>query len=121
AMGEMCIAPHQPSGQPLGIGIEQQLVGIEAMAVFGLVRTVHAIAIELAGRHVVEVTVPDILRALRQFDAFELAATLVVEQAKLDLLRMRREQREIGTAAVPVRTETREGSSGEAHASAFRN
>src|SRR6476659_2286326 len=35
-IGKMCVAPYQPSGQPLGIGVEQQLVGVEAVAVLGL-------------------------------------------------------------------------------------
>ncbi len=81
AIGEMRIAPYQPSGQPPGIGIEQQLVGVEAVAVFGLIGAVNTIAIELSGRNVVQITVPDIFGALRQFDAFEFAAALAVEQA----------------------------------------
>jgi hypothetical protein len=39
-------------------------MGIEAVSVFVLVGTVNTVAIELAGRHVIEVTVPDILGAL---------------------------------------------------------
>ncbi len=105
AIGEMRIAPYQPSGQPPGIGIEQQLVGVEAVAVFGLIGSVNAIAIELSGRNVVQIAVPDILGALRQFDAFEFAAALTVEQAELDLLRVGGEQREIGAPAVPACTE----------------
>ena len=86
AIGEMRVAPHQPSGEPPGIGIEQQLVGVEAVAVLGLIGPVNAIAVELSGRDVVQIAVPDVLAALGQFDAFELAAALAVEQAKLDLL-----------------------------------
>ena len=81
----MRIAPHQPSGEPLGIGIEQQLVGVEAVAVLRRIGPVDAIAIELAGRDVVEIAVPDVLGAFRQLDPLELAAALTVEQAKLDL------------------------------------
>src|SRR3981081_2985699 len=98
----MGIAPYQPSGQPPGVGVEQQLVGVEAVAVFGLVKSVNAIAIELSGRNVVQIAVPDIFGALGQFDAFELAAALTVEQAKLDLLRIGREQRKVGAPAVPA-------------------
>jgi hypothetical protein len=61
----MGVAPYQPSGQPLGIGIEQQLVGVEAVAMFGLVGPVNAITVELPGRDVVEIAVPDVLAALR--------------------------------------------------------
>ena len=105
AIGEMRIAPYQPSGQPPGIGIEQQLVGVEAVAVLGLIGAVNAIAVELSGRNVVQIAVPDIFGALGQFDAFEFAAALAVEQAKLDLLRVGGEQRKIGAPAVPACTE----------------
>src|SRR5579871_4267898 len=101
AIGEVRIAPDQPSGEPLGIGIKQELVGIEAVALLGRIGAVDAIAIELAGRDVVEIAVPDVLSALGQFDTFELAAALAVEQAEFDLLCIGGEQREIGAAAIP--------------------
>src|SRR5689334_21715491 len=49
AIAEMRIAPDQPAGEPLGVGIEQQLVGIEAVAAFGRVGPMDAIAVELPG------------------------------------------------------------------------
>jgi hypothetical protein len=49
--------------------------------------------------------VPDVLGTLGQFDAFEFTAALTVEQAKLDLVRVGGEQREIGAPAVPACTE----------------
>src|SRR6185312_6440813 len=66
---------------------------------------------------------PDILGALGQFDALELAAALVVEQAKLDLLGIGGEQGEIGAPTVPACAEARSGSGGQAHglASRFRH
>src|SRR4051812_36151965 len=81
----------------------------------------HAVAVELAGRDVVEIGVPDILGALRQLDTLELAAALHVEQAQLDLLRVGGEQREIGAASVPASAEACGRSSSQAHRSAFRN
>ena len=81
---------------------EQQLVGVEAVPALGRIRPVDAIAIELPGRDVVEIAVPDVLVALGQFDPLELAATLAVEQAKLDLLRIGREQRKVGAPSVPA-------------------
>ena len=68
AVGEMRVAPDQPAGEPLGIGIEQQLVGVEAVAALGLIGPVDAIAVELPGRDVVEIAVPDVLGAFRQCD-----------------------------------------------------
>ena len=116
----MCVAPDQPPGEPLGVRIEQELVGIEAVAVLGLIRAVNAVAIELPGRNVIEVAVPDVLAALGKFDALELAPALAVEQAKLDLLRVGGEQRKVGAPAVPACTEAREGSGRQTHALAFR-
>ena len=117
----MRVAPDQPPRKPLGIGVEQQLVGVEAVAVLGLVGAMHAIAVELAGRDVVEIAVPDVLGALRQLDALEFAAALAVEQAQLDLLRVGGEQREIGAASVPACAEACGRSGSQAHRSAFRN
>ncbi len=101
----MGIAPHQPAGGAPRIGIDQQLVGIEAVAMFRLIGAVNAITVELTGADVVEITVPDIFGALGQFNAFEFASALAVEQAQFDLLRVGGEQRKIGSPAVPVRTE----------------
>ena len=44
---------------------------------------------------------PDVLGALRQRDALQLAPALAVEQAKLHLLGIGGEQREVGAAPVP--------------------
>ena len=104
AIAEMRVAPHQPPGEPLGVGIEQQLVGVEAVAVLGRIGAVDAIAVELPGRDVVEIAVPDVLVALGQFDPLEFAAALAVEQAKLDLFRIGREQRKVGAPSVPACT-----------------
>src|ERR1700709_2367036 len=51
AIGEMRIAPYQPSGKPPGIGIEQQLVGVETVAVFGFIGPVNAVTVELPRRN----------------------------------------------------------------------
>ena len=104
SIAEMRVAPHQAAGEPLGIGIEQQLVGVEAVPAFGRIGAVDAIAIELPGRDVVEIAVPDVLVALGQFDPLEFAAALAVEQAKLDLFRIGREQRKVGAPSVPACT-----------------
>ena len=48
AIGEMRVAPDQPAGEPLGIGVEQQLVGVEAVPMLGRIGAVDAVAIELS-------------------------------------------------------------------------
>src|SRR5262245_25565658 len=97
----MRIAPHQPSGQPLGIGVDQELVRVETKAALGLVWTMDAVAVELARGHVVQIAVPDVLAALRQGNALELASALAVEQAELHLLGIGGKQRKIGPPAIP--------------------
>ena len=53
----------------------------------------HAVTVELARGDVVEIAVPDVLGALRQRDALDLAPALAVEQAELDLRRWPRTAR----------------------------
>ena len=69
----------------------------------GLIRPVHAIAVELPGADAGKMPVPDIAGSLRQRDARNLAAG--VEQAQLDLLRMGGEQGEVRSAIVDGRPE----------------
>ena len=58
---------------------------------------------------------PDVLGALGQFDALDLAPALAVEQTKLDLLRVGGKQREIGPPSVPACTEARGRSGCQSH------
>src|SRR6185312_9236596 len=90
-----------------------------AMAVLRLIGAVHAIAVELSRRHVVEIAVPDVLATFGQLDALEFAATLAVEQAQLDLGGVGGKQGKIGPPAVPACTEARIGSGGQAHVLVF--
>src|SRR6202007_1663556 len=120
AIAEMRIAPDQSAGKVLAGRVWQQLVGIEAVTVLRLIGAVHTVAIDLPRRDVVQVAVPDILAALRQFDALELAAAEIVEQAQLDLGRVGGKQREIGAAAVPACTEACMASGCQSHLSVFR-
>jgi hypothetical protein len=62
----------------------------------------NAVAIELSGRDVVQIAMPDVLVTLRQLDTFQFATALAVEQAKLDPVRVGRKQRKIGAPTVPA-------------------
>jgi len=42
------VVPYEPAYQPFGVGIEQELIVVEAMAAFGIVRAVNAKAVELS-------------------------------------------------------------------------
>ena len=98
------VVPAQLAGELLRIGVQQQLVGIEAMAGVGLVGAVHAVAVALARPRVGQVAVPDLVRHLRKLDALGLLV-VVVEQAKLDLGGVGREDRKVGAPAVPGGTQ----------------
>jgi len=79
----------------LGVGIEQQLVGIEAMAGRRLVGTVDAEAVDRAGAGIGQVAVPYLIGIFGQHDALDLAFAPAIEEAKLDLCRIRREQSKV--------------------------
>ena len=98
------IVPLDLAGQGLGVRVDQELVGVEAVPGIGRKGAVHTIAVELTGPHVRQIAVPDFLRHLRQGDAMHLLA-VGVEQAELDLAGSGREQGEIGALAVPGGTQ----------------
>ena len=97
----MRVAPDESARELLGIGIDEQLVRIEAQSALGMIRAVNPVTVELSRRDIIEVAVPDILGAFWQCDALDLAAAMAVEQAKLDLFGVCRKQREIASAPVP--------------------
>jgi hypothetical protein len=101
AIAEVGVAPAQRAGQLLGVGVEQQLVGIEAVPAFGRIGAVDAVTVELAGPDVGEVDVPDLVGVLGQRDALDLAPASRVEQAQVHALRILREQGEVDAASVP--------------------
>jgi hypothetical protein len=85
----------------LGVGIDQQLVGIEAVACRRLVGTVHAVAVNRARPCIGQVSVPDLVGVLRQGDALDLAPAALLEQAELDLGGVGREQGKVDAQTVP--------------------
>src|SRR4051812_47206658 len=106
----MRVAPYQPSGQPPGVRIDQELMRVETEALLRLIRAVHAVAIELSGRDVVQVAMPDVFAAFGQRDAFQFALALVIKQTKLDLRRIGGKQREVGAPSIPCRAKGMRGS-----------
>ena len=85
-----------------GIGIEQQLVGVEPMPLGGLVRPMDAIAIDLARPDVSDPAVEDLVGVFGKLDALQLGGAVGVEETDLDLGGIGREQREVHALPVPV-------------------
>ena len=90
------MADHLP-----GIGVDQKLVRVEAMARLGLIGAMHAIAIDHAGACIGQVSVPDLVRELRQLDPLNLALAGLVEDTEFDLGSVGGKQGEIDAKSVP--------------------
>ena len=106
-IAEQGVVPADAAVQAPGIGIEEQLVRVEAVPAPRLVGAVHAIAVELSRLQAGDIAVPDLIRPLRQGEPLDLPAPLRIEQAEFDRRRMCGEEREVDALAVPYRPEGR--------------
>ena len=105
-VAEERLVPAHGAIDRLGIGIEQELRGIEAMALFGLPGPFHAIPVEEPRPGLGQIGVPDVVRLLGQAHAPLLARGIDgVEEAELDPRRVLAEQREVHAGAVPGRAQ----------------
>src|SRR6185312_15664236 len=95
AIAEQRVGPVELAHDLLGVGVEQQLVVVEAMAAFGRIVAMNAIAINEARLRVGQIAVPDLVGPFRQFMPRDLTATRRVEDAEFDAFGMRREDGEI--------------------------
>ena len=94
----------------LGIRVDQQFVGVEAVTVFRLVGAVHAVAVHQPRVRVGQVAVVDLVGVFGQLYALEFLLASGVEQAQLDLGGVGREQGKVDPKAIPG------GAEGEGHA-----
>src|SRR5215471_11450714 len=101
----MRVAPDEPPDKFFRIGVDEELVRIEAQPTFGLVRPMHPVSVELSRGDVVEVAVPDILGTLRQRDTLDLTPAMTIEEAQFNFLRVSGKQGEIRSASVPGRSQ----------------
>src|SRR5262245_12270058 len=79
AIPEMRVTPDEAPCELFGIGIDEQLVRIEAQSALGLIRAMNPVTVELSRHDIVEVAVPDVLCAFWQRDALNLAPTMAVK------------------------------------------
>src|SRR5215470_13038112 len=115
----MQVAWNKDPRELFGVGIEKQLVGIESMPLIGLIGTVHPITVALSRLDIGEMNMPDVVRAFRQHKPYALALSCFIEHAKLDLLGMRGEQREVRATTVGSGPEWIRRPRGQAHHSAL--
>ncbi|MNJ13203.1 hypothetical protein D3C77_74080 [compost metagenome] len=100
-VAKQCFGPFQAAHQLLGVRVDQQFVGVEAVAMLRLVGAMDAVAVDLSGMSVGEVTVKNFVGVFGQFDAFQFHLAAGVEQAQFDLGGVGREQGEVDPQAVP--------------------
>ena len=91
--------------QQLGVRINQQLLGVEAVAAIGIIGAVDAVAMKLSRTQPRQVSVPDLIGAPRQGNTLELTPASRVEKAKIHASPVRRKEREIDAAPIPIRTQ----------------
>src|SRR5919106_3070272 len=76
---EMGIAPAQLPYNRLSIGVQQQLIRIEAVPVLGVIRAIDPVAIEETWTPFRQVTVPYLVGLFAEQDTFELVLALGIE------------------------------------------
>ena len=103
AVAEVSIAPEKRPRQGLRVGIQQELVGIEAMAALGVVGSMDAVAVELSGTRIREIAVPGLIGVFGKRNAVKLSPPAGIEEAELDLLGVLGEEREVHPPPVPGR------------------
>ena len=101
-VAEQRLVPVDLAGGRLRVGVEQQLVGVAALALGRVPGAVHPVAVALARLHRGQVAVPDVGVDLGQLDPGlgRLSACPYFEQAELDAVGHLAEQREVRAGAV---------------------
>jgi hypothetical protein len=95
-------APDQVADDGAGIGVEEELVRVEAVAGVRRMRAVHAVAVDRARARIGQVAVPDLVGEFRQLDPVDLRLARIVEEAELHLGGVRGEEREVHARARPM-------------------
>ena len=101
AIAEVRIAPDQLPLQVLCIGLDEQLVRVEAIAFLGRVRPMHAIAVQQARTRLRQIRVPDLIGTLAQLDPLQLVLAAGIEQTQLHFVGAAGKNGEIDTFTVP--------------------
>ncbi len=105
-IAEQRVVPDQVADDLHRVGVQQQLVGVEAMALFGREGAVHAVAVGLPRADLGQVAVPYAALHVRQVEARDLVRAGLVVEAQLHPGRMLRPKGEIRALAIVVRAQT---------------
>ena len=105
--------PEHRALDRLRVGVDQELVGVEAVALLGRPGPVDAVAVALARADAGQIPVPVVRRVARELDPG--LDVVVVEQAQLDALGVLRRDREVGAVPVPGRAERKRLSGPRSH------
>ncbi len=95
-VGEDGGLPVDVAGEGLGVGVDEELGGVESLAVFGVPGAVDAVTVELSGFDVADEAVPDEGGVFAEGDALGLVAG-AVEEAEVDAGGVFREEGEVGS------------------------
>ena len=104
-VAEQGVVPADAAEELPRVRVDEELVRVEAVALAGLVGTVHPVAVEGPGAQALDVTVPDLVRAAGEADALGFPAPVRVEQAEVDGGGVGREEREVHPLAIPGRAQ----------------
>src|SRR5579862_5528311 len=105
AITEVGVAPFEIADDLFGVGIEEKLIRIEAMAFGRIVGTKDTISVNESRPGLRQIAVPDLVGLLFQADAVQFSASGLIEQAQLHGFSVFREQGEVNALAVPIRSE----------------
>src|SRR5579863_1579222 len=95
--------PVNLAGERLGVGVDEQLVEIETMTVFGVPGTVDAIPVELAGLDAIDKAVPYKRGSFAKGDTVDLFS-VGIEETNVDAGRALREDGEVRSSFVSSST-----------------
>ena len=105
AVAHQRIGPAQAAFQRPSIGVDQQFVGVEAVALFRRIGAVGAEPVQITGGQPGHMHVPDVALAFGKVEALHFLAAIVGKQAQLDPAGVAGKHGEIDAIAVPAGAE----------------
>src|SRR5215472_511242 len=103
-IAEQLRAPFEAANELLGVGVDQQLVRVEAVPGFWFVWPIRAVAVGGPRPGCRQVAVPNLVGVFRQLYALELGPAIQVEETDLDLGGVSGKDREVDAEPIPGRT-----------------